>query len=404
MKTNFENNKLTIFLEGRIDARNSSETEAEIFAELSKNPGASEVVIDAEKLEYISSAGLRVLLKVRKQINKPLPILNVSSEVFEIFNVTGFTELLDVHKKLREISVEGCEVIGSGGYGSVYRIDPETIVKIYRPEISLEFVEQERNISQKAFLMGVPTAISYDVVKCENHYGVVYEMLNARTVAQIISEDPSKIPELCGSAAELLKSLHKIVPGADAGLLSRKKQLLSWHASVSKLITEAEAEKIKNFILSIPDSNTFLHGDYNSRNIMVRDGEFQLIDIGAAATGHPMFDIVGLMLSYIILPNTKSDKITDEQRRALLGFDFQYASQVWNVMCGKYFNLSSPEEIEAVTKKLMPYCYLVMAWHSFLYMPNRKDMSDIIEMIVRSRLLSAIDTAEPLNFFDNLCA
>ena len=146
---------------------------------------------------------------------------------------------------MREISVEGCELIGSGGYGTVYRIDPETIVKIYRPEIGLEFVEQERNISQKAFLMGVPTAISYDVVKCENSYGVVYEMLNARTIAQIISEDPSKIPEVCGKAAELLKNLHKIVPGNDTGLLSRKQQLLSCLDSISQFTTEAETEKIE---------------------------------------------------------------------------------------------------------------------------------------------------------------
>ena len=114
-------------------------------------------------------------MKLRKSLDKPLPMINVSRDVYDILETTGFTELLEVKKALREVSVEGCELIGAGGYGKVYRIDPETIVKIYNPGISLEFVEQERRTSQKAFLMGVPTAISYDVVKCGDCCGVVYE-------------------------------------------------------------------------------------------------------------------------------------------------------------------------------------------------------------------------------------
>ena len=100
---------------------------------------------------------------------------NVSSEVYEIFNVTGFTEILNVKKALREVSIEGCEMIGAGGYGSVYRIDAETIVKVYH-NASLEFIEKERELSKRAFLLGVPTAISFDTVKVGEQYGVVYEI------------------------------------------------------------------------------------------------------------------------------------------------------------------------------------------------------------------------------------
>lgn len=92
--------------------------------------------------------------------------MNVSPEVYEIFHVTGFTKLMDVKKRLREINVEGCEEIGSGAYGRVYRLDSETIAKLYSPSINPAVVERERTISQKAFLMGIPTAISFDMVKC----------------------------------------------------------------------------------------------------------------------------------------------------------------------------------------------------------------------------------------------
>ena len=129
MKTSAENNTLTIFLENRIDMNNASQIEKEIMEAVE---GRNEdIVIDAEKLTYISSAGLRVLLKLSKKVNKSLPVRNVSPAVYDIFETTGFTELFDVKKAMRKVSAEGCEEIGSGGYGTVYRLDSETILKVY---------------------------------------------------------------------------------------------------------------------------------------------------------------------------------------------------------------------------------------------------------------------------------
>ena len=399
MKIEIHNDRLTIFLDGCIDSNNANEIESQIMNALSQNPKASksQVDVDVEKLDYISSAGLRIFLKIRKQIKKSLSILNASNEIYEIFNVTGFTELLDVHKKMREVSIEGCEFIGAGSFGNVYRLDPETIVKIYKPEFGLEFVEQERNISQKAFLMGVPTAISYDVVKCGDSYGVVYEMLNVKTAAQIINEDPSKIPEICSKAAELLKELHKIVPYSDAGLPNFKQKLLNWVDSISEFITESEAEKIKAFICSIPDRNTFLHGDYNLKNIMLQNGEFRLIDLGSISIGNPIFDIAWLMYWYVCLLQNRDFSI--EQRNIMLGFDSKYAPKVWSVICGTYFGLSSQEEIEAVIRKMMPYTFLMISYQGIISFGNNRDMIQHgIDYLIREWLLPSIDHAQPLNF------
>ena len=140
---------------------------------------------------------------------------------------------------------------------------------------------------------------------------------------------------------------------------------------------------------------TFLHCDYNSKNIMLRDGEFQLIDIGSAAIGHPIFDIAGLMLVYIYLPNNKGGRFSDEEQRALLGFDIKDAAEVWEVMCGTYFGLSSHEEIEAKTKKLMPYSILMMIYQGIQGFSSRDIIAD---KVIRGRLLPLLDNAEPLDF------
>ena len=97
-------------IKGKIDSTNALEFEKEIMA-------AKPTEIDASKLEYISSAGLRVLLKLTKTVGE-VNIVNASPEVYEIFDVTGFTSILNVKKALREISVEGKEIIGKGGNGS----------------------------------------------------------------------------------------------------------------------------------------------------------------------------------------------------------------------------------------------------------------------------------------------
>ena len=74
---------LYIAVEGRIDASNASMAEEKIF-EIKKYNEGNHIVIDADNLEYISSAGLRIILKLRKEEPK-LAIINVSPEVYEIF-------------------------------------------------------------------------------------------------------------------------------------------------------------------------------------------------------------------------------------------------------------------------------------------------------------------------------
>ncbi len=90
---NKENDKLIISLEGRLDTNTSPELESEYKKLDEKN-----IVLDLEKLNYISSAGLRVLLTMQKEMNKKgsLEIINVCDEVLDIFEVTGFNDILNI--------------------------------------------------------------------------------------------------------------------------------------------------------------------------------------------------------------------------------------------------------------------------------------------------------------------
>ena len=88
--------KLTVALEGRLDTNTAPQFETELQGELEN---LKELVIDIKSLEYISSAGLRVLLSAQKSINKAageMKVVNVSEDIMEIFEVTGFSEILTI--------------------------------------------------------------------------------------------------------------------------------------------------------------------------------------------------------------------------------------------------------------------------------------------------------------------
>lgn len=85
----------TIALVGRLDTVTATELETEISAIL---PTVESLVLDMEKLEYISSAGLRVILKTQKALTQKagLKLINVSDDVREVFDITGFSNFLTI--------------------------------------------------------------------------------------------------------------------------------------------------------------------------------------------------------------------------------------------------------------------------------------------------------------------
>lgn len=90
-----ESNKLTVTVEGRLDTTTAPELEGELKTGLD---GVTEFVLDFANLEYISSAGLRVVLSAQKQMNKQgsMKVINVGPEIKEIFDVTGFSDILTI--------------------------------------------------------------------------------------------------------------------------------------------------------------------------------------------------------------------------------------------------------------------------------------------------------------------
>lgn len=345
MKWLEEEGRLIIELEGRIDTNNAQQTDEEIMEILSKNEG-KEIVFDVGNLQYISSAGLRVLMKVRKMSGDKLEMRNVSADVYDILETTGFTELFLIRKKLREISIEGCVKLGEGGNGAVYRLDEDKIVKVYKPNMKLDAIDREREFARTAFINGIPSVIAYDTVKVGDCLGVVFEMLRSDTLGHAMRDNPDKLEEYVDQYVNLAKTLHSThVP---AGSFSRIQDVLHERADrLGQWCTGEEIALIHGIIDSIPEADTVTHNDFHPGNIMIQDGELVLIDMPEVTMGPPICDLVSVFRDMISGPKSQSALLEQS-----VGMPSEMIMKVGNLFFMKYTGITDGAALEQYYKQL----------------------------------------------------
>ena len=356
ISTEKENNCCIVKLNGRIDSTNAADAEAMINGAIDGFSG--ELVLDAQELSYISSAGLRVILRLKKA-NAATRIINAGSEVYEIFDMTGFTEMMDISKAYRELSVDGCEVIGEGANGKVYRIDADTIVKVYKNRDALEEIHNERELARKAFVMGVPTAIPYDVVKVGDLYGSVFELLNAKSFAKLMIAHPEQTEQYAKESVEILKTMHNTMlkPGE---LPDKKQEALVWATYCKDHLPEAVGTKLVALVEAIPDTNNMLHGDYHIKNIMQQNGENLLIDMDTLAMGHPIFEFAAIYAAYVGF-----SCIDRENVHQFLGIPYEQAQVFWKTTLRAYFETDDEAVLQKIEDQSAAICYARLLRRTF---------------------------------------
>ena len=343
---------LYIAIEGRIDASNAAEAEEKIFSIKNDNPGMH-TVVDADQLEYISSAGLRVILRLRKEEPK-LAIINVASDVYEVFDMTGFTDMVTVEKAYQRMSVEGCEFIAKGANGAVYRYDDETILKTYFAKDALPEIKQERENARKAFVLGVNTAIPYGIVRVGEGYGTVTELLNAVSVTKLIRNDPNDLTAAAKYYIDMLKSIHAIHV-EDGEVPDMKEIALGWADFVAPHIPEEQGKKLRALIEAVPKQNTLMHGDYHTNNIMVQNGEPLLIDMDTLCMGHPVFELGSMFNAFV-----GYSEHDHQNMMHFFGYSFETAGRFWKMALQLYLGTDDEAACQSVAEKAMIVGYTRM--------------------------------------------
>ncbi len=335
---------LTLKLAGHIDSLNAPQIEEEI-KKIREDRKDLPVIIDAEKLEYISSAGLRIILRLLQELPET-KIINVSSEIYEILEMTGFTEMMEVKKAYRVVSTDGCEVIGQGANGKIYRIDRDTIVKVFLNPDSLQEIQRERELARTAFVLGVPTAIPYDVVRIESGgYGSVFELLNAKSLGILLKTGEKSLDEVVKMSIDLLKIIHGTVVKPDA-MPDMKAIALDWADFLKDHLPMEQWQKLHDLVAAVPEDDHMLHGDYHVKNVMLQNGECLLIDMDTLCHGHPVFELASMFNAYGGYAETDHSVIQE-----FLGISYETGTEFFDRSLRAYLNSEDDSFITSVKEK-----------------------------------------------------
>ncbi len=283
-----EGGAVVLRLRSRVDATNVQSLQQDWVGE-----GNGQLLVDLGECDYVSSAGLRGFMLLARETaarGGSMALVNVPAAVYEVFEVTGFTRILDVRRKPREISIDGLEPLSAGVCGQCFQLDAETIVKLYNEGIAPEVAEREKEFARAAFIAGVPTALSYDVVTCGTRTGVIYEMLDAQLFSALIRATPDRVDEHGALLARIAHTFHS--KAADPSIFPDLKDRLRGDIEgLRGIFPDDDVELLAARLEMIPDGDNLVHYDLHTSNIMIRDGEPMIIDLGDLSRGHYFFDV-----------------------------------------------------------------------------------------------------------------
>ena len=326
---------VTLTIAGRLDTASAQQATEEIERSLAQQGEVSRLTCNMSEVSYISSSGLRIVLSLAKRYHD-FKLSEVQPDVYRVLEMTGFTKIMTVERGLRRLSVDGCEIIGRGGVGTVYRLDDDTIIKVFREGTTMDEVNTEITMAKEAFVLGMPTAISFDVVNVGDQLGLVYELLKADTLSACISREPGRIDEFARKYADLFRHLHaiEVPPGRHIPDAMVHEEESIRH--ISRYFGEERTAILLDIIRAVPKGNRLLHLDLQTKNTMMQGDELMLIDMGEVGYGHPLLDLAhaySAMVSFV------------GDYEAIIGIKREQGAELWRRMMGYYFEGQSETQI-----------------------------------------------------------
>ncbi len=255
------------------------------------------------------------------------------------------------YRKYKEMSVEGCPIVGHGAKGDVYRIDDELVIKVYNENNTYADVEREIDLCKKAFVMGMPTVISFGIVAVGKRYGAMFELVNSPSVSRYIATDPSRVDYYAKMMANVAHSIHDI--DADEGVFPDANDTLrSWVNEGIAYIDEELAGRILRLIDALPPNLHLVHGDFHTGNVLMQESEPMIVDLDRLCTGHPILDLSTLYMGYVA--NGEEDP---EETRKFMGFSKETARQFYDSFMKEYFKDKDDAYIERINNEAALMCY-----------------------------------------------
>ncbi len=199
--------------------------------------------------------------------------------------------------KAELINLEDYNYSGEGANGASYnhKTDPRFMLKLYNTSKPLDFITSELERARKVYVLGIPSPKPGVLVTDGERYGIRFErILNKRSFSRAVGDDPSdeNIRHCAGEFARMCKQLHSTE--CPAGMFENVKDVYKRDLKYS-FFSDEEKKKVAEFIDSVPDARTAIHGDLQFSNAITDGNNNYFIDLGDFACGNPLFDL-GMVL------------------------------------------------------------------------------------------------------------
>ena len=248
--------------------------------------------------------------------------------------------------KYREVSLEGCEMIGRGAKGDVYRYDDELIIKVFNEKNSYRDVEQEIAFSRRAFVLGIPTAISFGIVSVGDRYGAMYELVASDTISRLIGRAPGQVKQFAAIMADLARTIHDTKVSEHDAFPEASRRLRSYIDGGIGRVDKALAARCRELVDALPHSMHLVHGDFHTNNVLLYNGEPLMIDMDRVSRGHPVAEISDLYYFYVVLGEDDPQVVED-----YMGFSYGTAKAFFHAFLVHYLKTNDPKRIREVTQK-----------------------------------------------------
>lgn len=391
---------MTIALTGHLDTSKVADVKKYIDGKIADLDVSEHLVIECNELEYISSSGLRMFLGIMKK-HPNMEVTGVCPEVYNVFEMTGFTRILNVHKVLRKIDISGCKLLGEGGNGAVYRINDEEIVKISKHSQGDEALVKESKQVKEAFLMGVPTVISFDTVDSGNgHKGIVMEALDSDSLGTYLTQNPDRMDAVIPKYVELFRQTNAVQ--TDSSLFRDTKEWLrSLLMLPTRIINDEEAALLSSLLDEVPDSNHFVHFDGHVGNVLMYgpqdDRNLMLIDLGDAGTGHPVLEIAGW--AFMMLEPEYAEGASTSERITCMSRSM--SRDFCRRMLAEMFHVTDAAELDDLVRKAalvgrLKSAFIAQRWANVV---DDENFRNYFVRLVRETLDLAPEIKEAIRFF-----
>ena len=209
-------------------------------------------------------------------------------------------------------------------------------------------------MAQAASALGIRIPKPYGLVSADGRTGIRSEFIDGESLSQLLVSRPERYAATLSSYLCELKRFHETkaaagsFPGAKGLYLEKIDKL-----SGSDWYTAEELEKMKELVLSVPDRDTLVCGDFHPENILVRNGELYFVDLGDMCTGHPVFDFAMIANTHFIIPS-----VNPAYAEKYFAVPAGLMLRLWDDLFNAYFVRLSPERQRIIKKGILAFAIL----------------------------------------------